>query len=175
MKGILTLLFLFGITNIQAQTVPSSTGSKVKKEDAQSSLDFHNKARKEVGIVMLEWSPELAAFAQAWADNLTSGGCKIQHRPQTGSWAQQYGENIYFATDPGVTTLTASKAWYNEINDYSNQKINVNNIAKVGHYTQMVWRSTTKMGIGVSRCPSGATIIVANYSPRGNFLGERPY
>ena len=63
---------------MQAQKVPVNTGSKVAKEDAQTALDFHNKVRKDVGVPPLEWSPELAAFAQLWANKLADGGCELE-------------------------------------------------------------------------------------------------
>jgi hypothetical protein len=161
--------------NSGAQSVPPTTGSKVGKGDAQTALDFHNKVRKDVGVPPLQWSTELSAFAQLWANKLASDGCKLEHRPGNGQWAQLYGENIYFGTAKGLSALDASKAWYNEIKDYTGEKLTLKNLAKVAHYTQMVWRTTTKVGIASASCPSGATIIVANYSPMGNYMGQKPY
>ena len=169
-------LFLFCGVETNAQLiVPPATGSKVIQQEAQTALDFHNKVRKEVKVVVLEWSRELAAYAQLWATKLATDGCKLEHRPSSGKWARIYGENIYFGTAKGLTASDASKAWYGEIKDYNNEKLTMNNFSKVAHYTQMVWSTTTKMGIGQAVCPSGATIIVANYSPRGNYMGQKPY
>jgi pathogenesis-related protein 1 len=169
-------LFFFCSMQASAQlVVPPVTGSKVTSQQAQSALDFHNKVRKEVNVPNLEWSRELAAYAQIWAAKLASDGCKLEHRPPTGKWARIYGENIYFGTAKALTASDASKAWYGEIKDYHNEKLTMSNFAKVAHYTQMVWRSTTKVGIGQAACPSGATIIVANYSPMGNYMGQKPY
>ena len=105
----LIVLMVFGANS---QTVPIVTGSKVSKNDAQTALDFHNKIRKDVNVPALEWSTQLAAFAQLWANKLADSGCKLEHRPSTGKWTQLYGENIYFGTAPTLTTLDASKAWY---------------------------------------------------------------
>ena len=169
-------LGFFYVMQTSAQLiVPPVTGSKVSKQEAQTALDFHNKVRKDVNVPVLEWSRELAAYAQLWATKLASDGCKLEHRPSTGKWARIYGENIYFGTTKSLTALDASKAWYGEIKDYNNEKLTMSNFAKVAHYTQMVWRSTTKVGIGQASCPSGATIIVANYSPMGNYMGQKPY
>ncbi|MEI6088085.1 MAG: CAP domain-containing protein [Bacteroidota bacterium] len=44
-----------------------------------------------------------------------------------------------------------------------------------GHYTQMVWKNTKEVGVGVSTCPNGAIIIVANYFPAGNYMRQFPY
>ena len=163
------------VINANAQIVPVVTGSKIAKGDAQTALDFHNKVRKDVGVPPLEWSTELAAFAQLWANKLAEGGCKLEHRPSSGKWAQLYGENIYFGTAASLTTLDASKAWYGEIKDFTSGKLTINNFTKVAHYTQMVWRTTSKVGIAKAACPTRGTIIVANYSPMGNYMGQKPY
>ena len=160
---------------LKAQQLPENTSSQIDRKQAESALQFHNKVRKEVGVGPLEWSSQLASFAQAWANNLASSGCKLKHRPPSGKWGQQFGENIFFASDSRVNAVDASKAWYSEIKDFTYGKLNTNNWAKTGHYTQMVWRNTTQVGIGSATCPSGAIIIVANYNPRGNYLGEKPY
>lgn len=175
LKGFFFSLLIFAAISVTAQTVPAVTGSGVAKDDAQSALDFHNKVRKDVGVPSLEWSTELAAFAQLWANKLAEGGCKLEHRPSSGRWAQLYGENIYFGTAAGITTLDASMAWYSEKKDFTNGRLTVGNWTKVAHYTQMVWRTTTKIGIAKATCPSKGTIIVANYSPIGNYMGQKPY
>ena len=174
-KTIYVLLVLLCMKYSNAQIAPASTGSNLTKEEAQEALDFHNRIRKEVGVSSLLWSTELSAFAQLWANKLATEGCKLEHRPTSGKWAQMYGENIYFGTAKGLTPQDASKAWYAEIKDYSGEKLTTKNFLKVAHYTQMVWQTTTKLGMGKSTCLSGATIIVANYSPLGNYMGQKPY
>jgi pathogenesis-related protein 1 len=163
------------IVPAHAQTIPDFTGSKVTKEEAQSALDFHNKIRADVGVTALIWSPDLAKFAQEWADHLASQGCDMQHRPRNGEWAQKYGENIFWGMGADYSALDASKGWYSEIEQYTYGVINSSNWSKTGHYTQMVWKKTTQVGIAVAKCSDGAIIIVANYNPAGNYMGESPY
>ena len=163
------------IVQVLAQSVPNITGSKVTKEDAQSALDFHNKVRADVGVTALTWSPDLAKFAQEWADHLASQGCDMQHRPRNGKWTQKYGENIFWGKGADYSALDASKSWYSEIEFYTHGEISSSNWSKTGHYTQMVWKNTSQVGIAVAKCSDGAIIIVANYDPAGNFMGESPY
>jgi hypothetical protein len=172
---ILSLVLLLLFSFAQAQTVPAVTGSLVSQQEAQEALDFHNKVRKEVNVAPLTWSAELSAYAQAWADNLASTGCKMQHRPYSGKWAQQYGENIYWALGRELEPVNASSSWYSEIKDYKHGPLSNNNFMKVGHYTQMVWHDSKRVGMGKATCKNGSVIIVANYDPRGNMLGTKAY
>ncbi len=162
-------------TLANAQTATDSTGSKVTKEAALEALDYHNKVRADVKVNALEWSEDLAKFAQEWADHLATEGCNMQHRPHSGEWSQKYGENIFWGMGRDYSALDASKSWYSEIKDYTYGKLNGSNWYKTGHYTQMVWKNTTHVGIGIAICSDGAIIIVANYDPPGNYMGEAPY
>lgn len=173
--GILSILFLFFTTLSFAQTAPPETGSAVSQQHAQAALDFHNKVRKDVGVKPLVWSAGLATYAQAWAEHLAQKDCKMAHRPYSGPWAQQYGENIYWGKGGAFFAIDASRSWYNEIKDYQHVPITVPFLQKVGHYTQMVWQGSSAVGIGQATCKDGAVIIVANYDPMGNMLGKKAY
>lgn len=154
--------------------VPSLSGSKLSQDEAQIALDFHNKVRNDVGSPPLQWSTELAGYAQSWANHLASA-CKPEHRPKSGPWAQKHGENIFWGGDEPYTALNASENWYSEIKEYKYGAVTNNNWYKTGHYTQMVWKTTTHVGIGKAVCKNGTILIVANYSPSGNYVGEWPY
>ena len=41
----------------------------------------------------------------------------------------------------------------------------------IGHFTQMVWKSTTKIGVGIAYRGS-ETYIVARYRAPGNYVGQ---
>lgn len=152
----------------------SSTGSKISVEDAKDALAFHNKARMDVGVEPLSWSIELSIFAQEWADYLASQNCTMIHRPNNKN-PKSYGENIFRGSDRSYTGLFASQSWYSEIKMFQNVPINETNLNLIGHYTQMVWHNTTKVGIGIAYCANGSIIIVANYDPPGNYFGQKAY
>lgn len=42
--------------------------------------------------------------------------------------------------------------------------------AGTGHFSQVVWAASAKLGVGVST-KDGKVILVANYTPPGNFSG----
>jgi hypothetical protein len=41
-----------------------------------------------------------------------------------------------------------------------------------GHFSQVVWRNSTELGMGMARDRSGKVIVVANYNPPGNYIGQ---
>jgi pathogenesis-related protein 1 len=175
MKNTLTVIavILFSVS-ARAQSVPAKTGSNVTQPQAQEALDFHNKARKDVGSKPLTWSAEVAAYSQAWADDLASRNCAFEHR--SGEKKERgYGENIFMGNGAAYTALDASSSWYSEIKDYVHGPLTNSNWSQAGHYTQLVWSNTTEFGIGTATCKSGAIIIVANYNPPGNYMGQKAY
>jgi pathogenesis-related protein 1 len=136
----------------------------------------HNAARAAVSpaanpaIAPLTWSSEIAATAQAWAD-----GCKFQHS------AGKYGENLYASGGANTTPQDVVASWVGEAKDYDYAANSCSGVC--GHYTQVVWRKSTKLGCGVTNCTKNSPfagfpnwqIWVCNYDPPGNFNGEKPY
>ncbi len=154
-----------------------NTGSKISSEDARAILDHHNKIRNDLHIPPLGWSADLAAYAQNWADSLaTSYNCNLIHRENQGENTPEYGENLYGgSSSESFKPIDASLSWYSEIQQYTYVKIDENNWYNTGHYTQMIWKNTREVGVGLATCPGGGIIVVANYNPPGNFMGESPY
>jgi len=42
-----------------------------------------------------------------------------------------------------------------------------------GHFTQVVWNASNKLGMGLSVSPKG-TYCVGQYQPAGNYAGQFP-
>ena len=154
----------------------SSVGSAVSPSDAEAALAFHNKARAEVGVSPLLWSPQLAEYAQRWANHLVENGkCNLEHRPGSGEWKGIYGENIAMLVPNKNASLESSVMWYSEISKFQNVTLTSTNWYDAGHYSQMVWRNTKSMGMGSAKCTNGYYIVVGNYDPPGNYTGEKAY
>ncbi|WP_348811068.1 CAP domain-containing protein [Flavobacterium maritimum] len=167
-KIVMGLLFLVAFCS-KAQGI-SYTGSKVSVKDADKFMEHHNSVRDEVGVPNLSWNPKLAKVAQKYANLLASKKCSLKH-----SQNPKYGENLFMGNGTVYTAVDASKAWYKEKRMYSYSKIGYNNYKTVGHYTQMIWKNTTDVGVGVAICKDGSYIFVANYFPKGNYIGKYPY
>lgn len=172
---LMNILFFSSFFVVNGQNIPEKTGSLVTQKEAQEALNFHNKVRADVGVKPLTWSEELAKYAQEWANHLAANKCEFEHRPTTGKWQQKYGENIFFGSNKSFNAKNASESWYAEIQYFTPGILTNENWDKSGHYSQMVWQKSTSIGIGMAICADGNVIIVANYNPSGNFLGERPY
>lgn len=83
---------------------------------------------------------------------------------------QAYGENLYASLGVIVTGSLPVKAWYDEINSYDFKASTFS--VDTGHFTQIVWKNTMLLGVGIAKSISGRTYVAANYAPPGNFLGE---
>jgi uncharacterized protein YkwD len=177
MLRLLLFSFLFISNCSYSQKINKETGSNISTEDAQMILDHHNMARKEVGTAKLSWSKELAAYAQVWANYLAdSNKCNIKHRQEAGKNYKSYGENIFEGSSADAfKPVDASYSWYNEKKNYKYKIIGEGTWYKTGHYTQMIWKDTKEIGVGVAVCPNKELIVVANYYPAGNYIGEYPY
>lgn len=158
---------------------PEATGSALSWVEARELVELHNTARKEVGVPAVAWSPELAKFAQEWADQLARSG-KFAHRPADGEWARKYGENIALGS-ADFTAADGFRYWLEEKKNYEPDAAITEDFSlfKAGHYTQIVWRDTKRIGIGRAVLQTGElkgmTVIVANYDPPGNVTGEKPF
>jgi pathogenesis-related protein 1 len=157
-------------------TIPDGTaiGSNLTVGEVEALLQAHNKARAEVGVGPLRWSKEIAVYAQEWANHLASTTCQLEHRPRSGTWKQAYGENLFMGTAGYYNVADAVKAWEGEKTYYSGEPLDSSNWKDSGHYTQVVWKDTTHVGCATAEC-KGNMLVVCNYDPPGNFLGQKPY
>lgn len=156
------------VDNAPGYLPPPATSDDAPRA-AQEFLRIHNDARARVGAPPLRWSNTLARYAQQWADQLAASG-QFKHRPAT---AGGYGENL-FGGSIGYGPADAARHWLDEKKDYNGGAITPQNFSAIGHYTQMVWSSTTEVGYGMATGPNGV-VVVANYAPAGNRVGQKPY
>lgn len=141
----------------------------------------HNRWRASIGatppIPPVTWSPDLAAVAQAYSETLAAGGCTLTHS------RNEYGENLAWFSGLRPTPDDVVDGWASEEACYTYGPFMAGDACTsacdrsggCGHYTQVIWRTTERIGCGVARCPSGAEIWTCNYDPPGNFLGRTPY
>ncbi len=141
-----------------------ASGSSFEADRAEF-LRLHNQARADVGAAPLAWSQQLADHAQQWAEELARRD-QMVHRSDN-----PYGENL--AAGSNVDVAGGCRMWLAERSAYDGGAIDGGNFSAIGHYTQMIWGTTTHVGYGIARNGRN-TYIVANYSPAGNVIGQRP-
>lgn len=166
--GVLWLVLMICISvNAGPKTRTNKSVSRVQPLNAvaREMLAVHNAIRTDLRLPPLQWSDNLAAFSQRWANTL-SGRSRASHNPNS-----PYGENI-FVTGSGSNPSLVVKEWASESRDYSYHSNSCS--SDCGHYTQIVWRDTTKVGCAVARGPR-RDIWVCSYDPPGNYTGEWPY
>jgi len=153
-------------------------------------LDYHNRLRSRVAsgstgqppaenMVQLQWDSELARVAQRLADQ-----CKFQHDCSDCRRVQRFrvGQNIYqsFNTRSEKNDWTAAiDSWFNEIKIFPSSSVsNYKFASATGHYSQMMWAKTSRIGCGVTSFRSGrfiSRLYVCNYGESGNVLRQPVY
>ena len=83
------------------------------------------------------------------------------------------GENIYASTGSASPT-DAVDTWMSEASKYD---YDTNNISAAGHYTQVVWRASVRIGCAIVSCPNYkfSNTILCDYAPAGNETNQKPY
>ncbi|XP_045397817.1 peptidase inhibitor 16 isoform X1 [Lemur catta] len=141
-------------------------------------VELHNLYRSQVSppasdMLQLRWDEELAAFAKAYAQQ-----CIWGHNKERG----RRGENLFAITDEGMDVPLAMEEWHQEREHYNLSAAACNPGQMCGHYTQVVWAKTERIGCGSHFCEklqgveeTNIQLLVCNYEPPGNVKGKRPY
>jgi len=140
----------------------------------ENCLKAHNDLRDlHINTAHLEWDATLAQEATTWAEHLLETSTFV-HESGLSS-----GENLaWFSQSRAARCSEAAFLWYTEFNNYDNTTgLAIVSGEDIGHFTQMVWQSssTKKLGVGFAEKLSGGnvvTYIVARYSPAGNVVGQ---
>ena len=138
-------------------------------------LEAHNEWRQRYankGVEPLTWSGWLADYAQWWANILAATGT-FDH-----SYGP-YGENIH--EGPRTNAGDVLGGWCEQEEEvYLNYEppepaIDNTNFRDFGHFTQVVWSGTKKLGGGRASSARGREFWVCSYYPAGNVTGSWPY
>jgi len=176
--------------------IPDNEDSVVVSEDIKNALKLQNDARRDVGIedkYKLLWSDTIAKDAKSYADELAQSG-RFEHDTKRNHASFEdggykngpYGENLYayFNSNGSVPSYSvAIRSWLDEKDNYNGGVISYDESecsgGQCGHYTQIVWRYTTRVGCARSQYKSGefkgGYVIVCKYKTPGNVIGESPY
>lgn len=84
-----------------------------------------------------------------------------------------YGQTLYISSEGALAVQIAVRAWYNQIIYYNFQKPEINKFNS--YFVQLMWRSTTDVGIGQYLSATGKSYIVAFFTPIGNSDNSLPF
>ncbi|KAJ8769797.1 hypothetical protein K2173_007657 [Erythroxylum novogranatense] len=143
-------MVMFKISLVVLCITSLSLITMIHAQDAPNDyVQAHNAARAAV-----------AAFAQNYASQRV-GDCGLVHS------GGPYGENIAMSTGD-LSGTDAVKLWVDEkpFYDYGSNSCAEGKVC--GHYTQVVWRNSVRIGCAKVRCGNGGTFIGCNYDPPGN-------
>jgi len=126
----------------------------------QDVVDTHNFYREKHGAPPLVWDNKLASDAAQCLRKQSYPPFHLEH-------CGNNGQNIAAAA-PKMNPPSGVTNWYNEIKYTPGKKGKVTSFNyKTGHYTQVVWKSTSKVG-----CAKNQNFLVCDYSSPGNFAGR---
>lgn len=126
-------------------------------------LNSTNVIRSEHGASSLAWNTTLSTYAQTWSS-------QCQFRPSLGP----FGENIV----AGEADVTSSiNEWIEPGLQISFDNMTIADLdPEILQFTQLVWKNSTQLGCGRTDCAGqngvSGWLVVCEFSPRGNILGE---
>ncbi|CAL8990728.1 PREDICTED: pathogenesis-related protein PR-1-like [Prunus mume] len=165
-------LYYYFTTTILLVLISSTNAATRHSQYLSQANQFlvpQNVARSATKMKPLVWDAKLARYAQ-WYANQRRYDCALRHSNGP------YGENIFWGSGTGWTPAQAVTAWASESRWYNYWSNSCARGQECGHYTQIVWRSTRRVGCARVTCLGGRGVfMVCNYDPPGNYIGERPY
>ncbi|RSL57536.1 hypothetical protein CEP53_006454 [Fusarium sp. AF-6] len=149
-------------------------------DDLVLAINTINQARQAKGINPLGWSPDLAAYAQYWANQMGAGAQPFSHAPPELRPLQ--GENIFQQTATQCDAVhdtplqDAVKAWLSQERLYTGQPISDGKEPWL-HWSQCMWSQTTHIACARAYSVSEPCRVfdVCRFYPEGNIIGQTPF
>ncbi|KAI5861105.1 PR-1-like protein [Durotheca rogersii] len=169
-----------------AQAPESPAPEPADDDFSGAAIYHHNIHRSNHSSTDVTWSEKLAGYAAA-----TAATCIMAHDMNQGdggygqnlaNWAQSSGAAALGAT--GAVKMAVTDMWYNgEFSKflpqfYGQATPDMSSFESWGHYSQLLWKSSTELGCASQFCEKGtmyddfdAWYTVCNYGPAGNVGG----
>ena len=132
-------------------------------------LDIHNAERQRLAVAPLSWDEDLARDAADWARVLARKG-HLEHSSQ-----RSQGENLWMGTRGHYSPEHMIGAFVGERSQFRAGRFpavsRTGNWADVGHYTQLIWPGTQKVGCALAS-DGRWDVLVCRYWPAGNVMGR---
>src|SRR3954451_18854297 len=154
-------------------TVPAAAQASFAAQFPARILAAHNAERVRASVAPLVWDNELGSAAAAYAQQMAMTG-SFEHsnrraRPGT-------GENLWMGTHGAFPIEAMVGAWASEKRWFAPgifpSVSRTGNWVDVGHYTQMIWPTTTRVGCALASTQR-IDYLVCRYAGAGN-IDRRP-
>ena len=136
-------------------------------------LRAHNDERMAHGLPQLAWSADLAAAARRSAGALIATGDPLSAHRRRGV-VRAHGENLWLGSRGAYEYTHMVSRWLDERSHYANGAVpNISssgNWADAGHYSQIIWRTTTRIGCAIASSER-LDVLICQYDPPGNVAG----
>uniref|UniRef100_A0A1E1WVY9 Putative cysteine-rich protein n=1 Tax=Tityus obscurus TaxID=1221240 RepID=A0A1E1WVY9_TITOB len=173
-------------------TCKVEAGGKVSDSDIQIILAAHNELRNKLAtgketqyhslpsaanMMQLEWDNELAAIAQAHANQ-----CKFEHDSGDQRAVENFSVGQNLLETSGILSIDWNKVkiWYTTEVKYYRPEYNkpFQFHKNYGHFSQVIWAKTWKVGCGVAGYVKNGVkkvLYTCNYGPAGNLIRSEAY
>ena len=135
-------------------------------------LAAHNAVRAQVRVAPFVWDNALGSAAAAYAQQMAMTG-RFQHSNR--SLRRGTGENLWMGTRGAFNVEAMVGGWASERRWFRSgifPKVSrTGNWADVGHYSQMIWPTTTRVGCALASTPR-IDYLVCRYAGAGNIDGR---
>jgi cysteine-rich secretory family protein len=169
-SGLAVLILL--CANATSSSATTASYSRLPSGSAARLLAVHNLERSRVQAPPLQWDPFLASAAAAYGPVLASTG-RLEHSPRATRPGQR--ENLWrgprgvYSPEQMVGGWLAERAMFRP--GVFPHVSTTGDWADVAHYTQLIWKGTTRVGCAIH--PAGNwDYLICRYSPPGNIDGK---
>jgi hypothetical protein len=151
---------------------PASAGTFASEFPARI-LAAHNAERARMGMAPLVWDAALGTGAATYAQQMAFTGM-FQHSNRQAR--RGVGENLWMGTHGAFSPEAMVGGWASEkryfVPGVFPNNSRSGNWEDVGHYTQMIWPTTTRVGCALAST-ARVDYLVCRYATAGNIDGHR--
>lgn len=171
------------------------TSSGVSRKEIREILAAHNSHRRQIAngeirrlapaanMMELVWDPELAAVAQAHANQ-----CRFHHDCHPCRRVSRFttGQNLFMhysssLREEPTNWTNVVKNWFDEYKIFDVSEVDsLQTVEDTGHFSQLIWAETSHVGCGKARFKMSGedwykTLYTCNYGPSGNVITSKIY
>lgn len=145
-----------------------------RTQQREHHLKTHNVLRAKHHVGPLKLDRLLNANAQSYAEHLAKS-CEGKHSHGKWEYLEGYGENLWGGPH-ALSGIDATMAFHRDeepnYNYATGKPWSSNPNGVIGHFTQLVWKGTTKLGVGIAENKAkDCRQVVLQYQPQGNIFG----